>query len=145
LAEQFFSDRNPLGQQIQINMLNDPPREIVGVVGNVRQNRYEYDQHPQMYVPEEQVPARVDMTLSFDILNATFIVPSRVNPASAVSSFRKAAAGVDRTLAVTNVVTVEQYAAGQLRDLRNYATLLGIFGGISVFLSLPDCLGRSPT
>jgi putative ABC transport system permease protein len=141
LAERFFPHENPVGQLIQTSMLNDPVREIVGVAGDVRQNRYEYDLRPQIYVPREQVPARMDMTLSFEVLNATFIVRSAANPAPMVSALRKAVASVDPSLAVTNVMTVEQYAAGQLQDLRNYAVLLGIFAGISVLLSVAGLFG----
>jgi putative ABC transport system permease protein len=141
LADRFFPHENPIGQQIQTGMLNDPVREIVGVAGDVRQNRYEYGLRPQMYVPRDQVPAQMDMTLSFEVLNATFIVRSGANPAPMDSALRKAVSNVDPSLAVTNVMTVEQYAAGQLQDLRNYAALLGIFAGISVLLSVAGLFG----
>ncbi len=141
LADRFFPGENPLGQRIQTGMLGDPAREIVGVAGDVRQNRHEYGLRPQIYVPRDQVPVQMDMTLSFEVLNATFIVRSAENSTSLVSAFRKSVATVDPSLAVTNVQTVEQYAAGQLQDLRNYATMLGIFAGISVLLSVAGLFG----
>jgi putative ABC transport system permease protein len=141
LADRFFPNENPVGQQMHTGMMNDPPREIVGVAGDVRQNRYEYGLRPQMYVPRDQVPGQMDMTLSFEVLNATFIIRSRVNTASLIPALRKLVANVDPTLAVTSVLTVEQYAAGQLQDLRNYASVLGIFAGISVLLSVVGLFG----
>jgi len=141
LADRFFPNENPVGQQMHTGMMGDPPREIVGVVGDVRQNRYEYGLRPQMYVPRDQVPGQMDMTLSFEVLNATFIVRSRVNTAFMVPALRKVVANVDPSLAVTSALTVEQYAAGQLQDLRNYAGLLGIFAGISVLLSVVGLFG----
>src|SRR5262245_52419550 len=41
LAKQFFANDNPIGRRIQLDLLDDQPREIIGVVGDVRQNRYE--------------------------------------------------------------------------------------------------------
>jgi len=38
-------------------------------------------------------------------------------------------------------MTVEQYAAGQLDDLRHYAAMLSIFGSISVLLSMIGLAG----
>lgn len=141
LAERFFPGEDPIGKKIQTSMLDDPPREIVGVAEDVRQNRYEYGLKPQIYVPRIQLPGKLDMTLSFEILNTTVIVRTKVDPASMVPSFRKAVAAVDPSLAVANVLTVEQYAAAQLQDLRNYALLLGIFAGISVLLAVTGLFG----
>jgi putative ABC transport system permease protein len=110
-------------------------------VGNVRQDRYQYAPQPQMYVPRAQLPAKMDMTISFDVLVATFLVRTNSDPATLVPSLRKAAADVDRNQAINNVLTVEQYAAGQLQDLKHYAILLSIFGGISGLLSFVGLFG----
>jgi putative ABC transport system permease protein len=116
MAQRFFPNEDPIGQQFTSDLLYDQPREIVGIVGDVRQDRYQYAPQPQMYVPRAQLPPKMDMTLSFDIL-------------------------VDRNQAINNVLTVEQYAAGQLQDLKHYAILLSIFGGISALLSFVGLFG----
>jgi putative ABC transport system permease protein len=141
MARRFFPNEDPIGKRIQTGLLNDQPREIVGVVGDVRQDRYQYNPQPQMYVPHTQIPAKMDMSLSFDVLVATFIMRTNGNLAALVPLLRKGVAEVDRSQAVTNVLTVEQYAAGQLQDLRHYAMLLSIFGGISILLSFIGLFG----
>jgi putative ABC transport system permease protein len=141
MAQRFFPNEDPVGKRIQSGLLYDQPREIIGVVGDVRQNRYQYASQPQMYVPRMQMPSKMDMTLSFDVLVGTFIVRTHGNPANLEPLLRKAANEVDRTLALTNMRTVEQYAAGQLQDLRHYATLLSIFGGISILLCFVGLFG----
>jgi putative ABC transport system permease protein len=141
MAQRFFPNEDPVGKRIQSRLLFDTPREIIGVVGDVRQNRYQYAPQPQMYVPRNQMPSKMDMTLSFDVLVPTFIVRTEGEPAAIVPALRKAANEVQITLALTNIRTIEQYAAGQLQDLRNYATLLGIFGGISVLLCFVGLFG----
>lgn len=141
MAERFFPHEDPLGKQFTSDLLFDQPREIVGIVGDVRQDRYQYAPQAQMYVPRAQLPAKMDMTVSFDILVATFVVRSNSDPAALVPSLRKVAADVDRNQAINNVLTVEQYAAGQLQDLKHYAVLLSVFGGISALLSFVGLLG----
>jgi putative ABC transport system permease protein len=141
MAQNFFPNEDPIGRQFTSDLLYDQPREIVGIVGDVRQDRYQYVPQPQMYVPRSQLPPKMDMTLSFDILVATFLVRTNSDPAALIPSLRKAAADVDRNQAINNVLTVEQYAAGQLQDLKHYAILLSIFGGISALLSFVGLFG----
>jgi hypothetical protein len=94
-----------------------------------------------MYVPRSQLPAKMDMTVSFEVLVATFIVRTTSSLGVLTPTFRHVVAEVDRNHGVTNVLTIEQYAAAQLQDLRHYAMLLGIFGGISVLLSFVGLFG----
>jgi len=42
---------------------------------------------------------------------------------------------------VSSIRTVEEYAAGQLQDVQQYAMLLSLFGGISVVLALTGIFG----
>jgi putative ABC transport system permease protein len=141
MAQRFFPNEDPIGKQFQSDLLYDQPREIVGIVGDVRQDRYQYVPQPQMYVPRAQLPPKMDMTISFEVLVATFLVRTNSDPAAIVPALKKAAADVDRNQAVNNVLTVEQYAAGQLQDLKHYAILLSIFGGISALLSFVGLFG----
>jgi putative ABC transport system permease protein len=141
LASRFFGNEDPIGKRIQTSMIYDKPREIIGVVGNVRQDRYQYSPQPQLYVPYLQLPSTLDMSLSFEVLVPTYIVKTSASAAGLVPSLRKAVADVDRTQPVTNVLSVEQYAAGQLQDLRHYAALLSLFGGVSILLSFIGLFG----
>jgi putative ABC transport system permease protein len=141
MAKQYFPGEDPIGKRIQTTVLYDVPREIVGVVGNVRQDRYQYNPTAQMYVPYPQIPAKQDMSLSLDLLVATYILRTSENPANLISTLRKTVAAVDKSQAVTNMVSIEQYAAGQLQDLRHYAILLSTFGGISTLLSFIGLFG----
>jgi putative ABC transport system permease protein len=142
LARRFFPGEDPIGRKIQIDQTYDLPREIVGVAGDVRQNRYGYEPQAQMYVPRAQLPAKADMTLSLDIQTGTYVIRAAAgDPAALIPSLRNAVAEISPSQTVMNVLTVEQYAAGQLNDLRHYAALLSIFGGLSVLLSVVGLSG----
>jgi putative ABC transport system permease protein len=141
MARIYWPEDDPIGQLIQVDMLDDPPREIVGVVGDVTQDRYQLSPQPQMYVPRAQLPRRMDMALGIEVLTTTFLVRTVGDPASALPSLRAAVREVDTALPIASMRTVEEYAAGQLKELSQYATVLGLFGTLSVALAVVGIVG----
>jgi putative ABC transport system permease protein len=141
LAARYWPDENPVGRLLQTDVLDDPPREIVGVVGDVRQDRYQTGPTPQMYVPRTQLPYRMDMQMSLELLVTTFVVRTSADPLAVVPALRAAVHEIDPTISVSSARTVEDYAAGQLQELTQYATVLGLFGAISVTLAIIGILG----
>jgi putative ABC transport system permease protein len=141
MALQFFPNQDPIGQLIQLDVVDDLPRQIVGVVGNVRQDRFQTRPQPQVYVPRTQLPSFMDMTMSFEILVPSFVVRTAGDPSAVMPALRAALHDVSPVLPVSSIRTVEEYAAGQLQDVQQYATLLSLFGGISVVLALTGIFG----
>ena len=141
MAFQFFPGQNPIGQQVQLEVVDDLPRQIIGVVGNVRQDRYQTRPQPQVYVPRTQLPSFMDMTMSFEILVPSFVVRTVGDTRAIMPALRAALHNVSPALPVSSIRTVEEYAAGQLQDVQQYATLLSVFGGISVVLALTGIFG----
>ncbi|HET9359818.1 MAG TPA: ABC transporter permease [Vicinamibacterales bacterium] len=141
LAARYWPNDNPIGRLLQTDVLNDPPREIVGVVGDVRQDRYQSAPVPQVYVPRTQLPYRMDMTMSLEVLVTTFVVRAAGDTVSLVPALRAAVRDVDATLSVSSARTVEDYAADQLQELSQYAAVLGVFGAMSVTLAVIGILG----
>jgi predicted permease len=141
LAERYFANENPIGRVVQTDILDDPPREIVGVVGDVRQDRYQTSPAPQIYVPRTQLPYRMDMQMALEVLVTAFVVRADVDPAALVSPLRDAVREIDPSLSVSSARTVEEYAAGQLQELSQYTTVLGVFGALSVTLAVIGILG----
>ena len=141
MALQFWPDQDPIGRQLQMDVLYDAPREIVGVVGDVRQNRYQHASQPQMYVPRNQLPLKGDMSAAQFMMLTTFVIRAHGDPAGLAPAMRAAVAAVDPSEAVTQIRTVEEYASAQLQDTRKYVTLLGVFGSISVALAVIGIFG----
>jgi ABC-type antimicrobial peptide transport system permease subunit len=141
MARLYWPGEDAVGKTLHVDLLDDAPREIVGVVGDVAQDRYQTAGQPQVYVPAVQLPHRMDMTLSLDVLVTSFLVRTDGDPAGVVPALRAAVGEVDRTLPISSVRTVEEYAASQLRELRQYATLLTVFGVLSVALAIVGIVG----
>jgi putative ABC transport system permease protein len=141
MARLYWPAEDPVGQSLQIDLLDDGPREIVGVVGDVAQDRYQTSGQPQLYLPSVQLPHRMDMTLSLDLLVTSFLVRTDGDPTAVVPALRRAVASADQTLPISTVRTIEEYASSQLRELRQYATLLAVFGILSVALAIVGIAG----
>ncbi len=61
MAKKYWPKQDPIGQVIVIGkglgpQFDDPPRQIVGIVGNVRETGLEDAERGVMYVPQSQVP-----------------------------------------------------------------------------------------
>ena len=141
LARQFFPNQDPIGQQIQLGrVLDDLPRQIVGIVGDVRQDRYQTRPRPSMFsVP--QLPSFMDMSMSFEVPVPSFVVRTVGDLGVVIPSLRAALHEVAPALPVSSIRTVEDYAAGQLQDVQQYATLLSLLAGISVVLASTGIFG----
>jgi putative ABC transport system permease protein len=141
MAARYWPNENPIGRLVQTDVLDDPPREIVGIVGDVRQDRYQAAPVPQIYVPRTQLPYRMDMQMSLEVLVTTFVVRASGDPVALVPALRAAVRDVDATISVSSARTVEDYAAGQLQELSQYAAVLGLFGAMSVALAVIGIFG----
>jgi len=141
LARDFFPNQDPIGQPLQLAGLDEPPRQIVGVVGDVRQDRYQTRPQAQVYVPRIQLPNFMDMATALEFVVPSFVVRTAADPTSVIPSLRSAVHEVAPALPIASIRTVEDYAAGQLQDVQQYATLLSLFGGISLILAVTGIFG----
>ncbi len=148
MARHFWADQDPIGKRVRIDMTNEQPREIIGVVGDVRPDRSQLEIQPQVYVPYVQQPLTTDPGLLangagfFDTrFTMTFIVRASGDPQALVPRFRAAVAGVDRNLAMFNIKTLAKYASEELWLTKLYMTLLSTFSGMAAVLALIGIYG----
>jgi putative ABC transport system permease protein len=141
MAERFWPGKDPLGEQLQTDMVDAPFLEVVGVVGNVRQDRYQRTPQPQLYVPRVQVPLRMDNAMALRLLLTAVVVKTDRRLSGVETTLRTAIQEAMPGLPVSGVRAVEQYASGQIQDLRRATFLLSAFGVIAVILALIGIFG----
>ena len=94
LAREAFKNEDPIGKRLIIGrgvmreFADEPEREIIGVVGDVRDNGLNQDPGPKMYIPQPQVPDAVN-ALNVRITPVAWVV--RTEGAAAVG--QRAGAG----------------------------------------------------
>jgi predicted permease len=125
LARQLFPDENPIGRRIQVlPWILREYREIVGVVGDVRQDNLADNPPPQIYVPQSQSPW----------FFSTLLVRTdgrSVSPAALQAALRRA----DPT-ASFNLGSLDRSIAATTTVPRLRAILFGVFGAIALGLSV---------
>jgi putative ABC transport system permease protein len=134
LARRFFPNQNPIGRHVRPGIGNgygpgEPPmREIVGVVGDLKQSGLGAESAPEVYAPLAQSP-----------FSPVFIVVRTANdPGGIVEPARREVASLDKHLPLYHVRTLEEYFEHALAVPRFVALLLGSFAGLAVLLA---CLG----
>jgi putative ABC transport system permease protein len=140
MATQFFPDRDPLGERVQLGTEPSPDfpsMEIVGVVGDVRQS-FEAGSKAEMFVPYGQHP---DPQLRGLYFNTALIVRTDTDPVSVVSAVRGVVREIDPNQPLVNVRTMETSMAGTVAQPRLQMMLLILFAIIAVLLAAVGVYG----
>ena len=127
LVRRYYSRENPIGKRIDFEGGDDDHqwREIIGVVGDVRDSRLDKEPEPQMYVPYAQRPTS----------GVFLVVRTEGDPLAALPLLRSAVRDVDAELPVYNVTTMERLTADDTRDRRAARTALTGFAAAAVLLA----------
>ena len=128
-ARKYWPGENPIGRPIRIGVnlgvRETQPREVVGIVGDVRVGAIDADPPAVAYVPQDQY-ASSEMTM---------VVRTNADPMTAAPIVTSVLGGMDQTIAVARVRTLRDVAARAVSAPRFRALLLGIFAGISLVLA----------
>jgi putative ABC transport system permease protein len=135
-ARQYFPNEDPIGKQIRsgISTFDDeksPYREIVGVVGDIRNRALNTEPKPAYYVPQTQVP----------FPQMTVVVKTKNDPRTLISGMTKEVAAMDGDLPLFGVKTMREYLSASVAAPRFNTTLLSIFAGVALILTLVGLYG----
>jgi putative ABC transport system permease protein len=131
MARQFWPGESPLGKQLTPSFhLQQGPREVVGVVGDVKAGM-DADLTAVMYMSYKQAP-RPYMTI---------VARTAGDPQNFIPAISKAVYGVDPEQALWNVRTMEQVRTASVSERRFNMTLLMIFAGLALLLAAVGVYG----
>ncbi len=148
MVRKHFPAEDPVGKMLQVefraaglSVLEDQPRQIVGVVGDVRHWGLYGDPPPTLYVPDLQHIWVSPSGISMRHLFRTFFIRTNANPMILASSLRQVVAQIDRDQAVFDIMPMEQRLSDWLGYQRFYMQLFGIFAALAVFLAVIGIYG----
>lgn len=149
LARRYFPDEDPIGKLIQTSLFagdhmsvqENRPREIVGVVGNVRQFGYGSNIGPIMYSSYRQ--HGMEYPGGFYVYHTWKSITLRTasDPLSLVVPLQKVARQIDKDQAVFEIHTLEAALSDRLGFPRFEMQLFGIFGGLALILAAVGIYG----
>jgi len=136
LAKQFWANENPVGQRITIGAgvgpaFDEPAREIIGIVGDVRDNALGADPDPTMYVPVAQVNDAVTK-LNNGFMPITWVIRTKVEPFSLSTDIQRELRIVSGGLPVAHVRSMQQVVGESTARTDFNMTLLNVFAGVAL-------------
>jgi len=134
LAQKFFADRSAIGQRLFLDDTDGPPRpvEIVGVIGEVRQEKLELPATFDIYLPLRQATAD---SLPFLRNYSFWVLRTSMTPAALESSVRAEIRAADPTVPASNVRTMEQVLGGALATRRFSLILVALFAATALLVA----------
>ena len=131
-VRKFFPGEDPIGRRILLDDDGAPPREIIGVVNDVRRNGLDIDVQPEMYVSHLQNPARrLNVMLKTDA----------PNPAQFAQTAREAVKAFDPNQIIWRTQTLDEMVSKSVAPRRFNMMLLGVFAGVALILAAVGLYG----
>jgi putative ABC transport system permease protein len=133
MARLYFPNQDPLGKQLTFSFPPDSGamREIVGIVGDVRDVALGQDPGPMMYVPYAQAP----------FWGANVVVKSTLSPSSVAAAIRQEVQKIDKDLPVTDVAMMPDLIEASVSQPRFRTFLLGVFAAMALLLAAIGIFG----
>jgi putative ABC transport system permease protein len=139
MARHYWPKGDPLKDRIQIGVgagpsFAEPPRQVVGVVGDTRDDGVDRDPFPRMYIPIAQMPD-AETALNSQGAPLWWIVRSRVHPYTLRASIEAALRDASGGLPVAHVRTMAEVEVRNTARQRFHMLLLSIFGAAGLLMA----------
>jgi putative ABC transport system permease protein len=139
MANKYWPGENAVGSRITIAKglgadFEEPTRQIVGIVGNVRENGLSDSDQPVMYVPQAQVTDGVTK-LANNVIPMSWAIRTANDPAALITAIQREFLAVDGQLPVSKVRTMEQVISESTARQNFNMLLLTLFAGLALTLA----------
>ena len=139
LAKEYWPKGDALGARISIGKgvgpeFDEPPRQIVGIVADVREGALSRPPDQIMYVPFAQVNDGI-IALNNRIIPVTWVVRTKLQPFSLSADIQRELREASGGLPVAHIRSMQQVVGESTARNDFYMTLLTIFAGVALLLA----------
>ncbi|MFL6274208.1 MAG: ABC transporter permease [Blastocatellia bacterium] len=137
LARSLWPDAEAIGKRLNIGFRGETWREVIGVVGDVRQNEVGAPLAQAIYQPFLQVAD----SRRWQLGDMTFVARTVGDAPSFSATLRSELQAVDADLPLYDVAAMPQVIAEKVADPRFYTLLLGSFSTLALLLAAAGIYG----
>jgi predicted lysophospholipase L1 biosynthesis ABC-type transport system permease subunit len=139
MAKQFWKQGDPLADQLIIGRglgkdFEDVPRQIIGVVSDIRDNGLARNPNPTMYVPHGQLPDGLNLQLT-TLSSLAWVVRTKVEPRSLIKPIQKELTDASGGLAMAPIRTMDEIVSRSTANQDFNTLALTIFAGTALLLA----------
>ena len=139
MAKRYWKGEDPVGQVITIGkglgpQFDDPPRQVIGVVGTVRENGLKTGDVDVMYIPQSQVPEGLT-ALANSVLPLSWAVRTAAGPMTMRIAVERELRAVDGQIPISRERTMEKVIADTVARQSFNMLLLSIFAAVALVLA----------
>jgi hypothetical protein len=144
MAKQYWKDGNPIGHRLIIGRgmgpdFEQPPREIIGIVGDARDGGLNSDPQPATFVPLGQV-GDAYMALNNRFMPLSWVVRTKVAPFSVSAPIQRAFQDA-ADLPAAHIRSMDQIVIGSTARDQFNTWVLGIFAAVALLLASSGLYG----
>jgi predicted permease len=139
LAKEYWPKGDAVGARISIGKgvgpeFEEPPRQIIGIVADVREGALSRPPDQIMYVPFAQVNDGI-IALNNRIVPVTWVVRTKLQPFSLSADVQRELREASGGLPVAHIRSMQQVVGESTARNDFYMTLLTIFAGVALLLA----------
>jgi predicted permease len=139
MAKRFWPQGDPLTDQLIIGRslgpdFADSPRQIIGIVGDLRDNGLNNDPGPTMYVPHAQISDNMNAGVG-SLAPLAWVVRTRVEPHSLSTAIQKELSDVSGGLALAPIRTMDEVVSRSTQNTDFNTLVLTIFAATALLLA----------
>jgi putative ABC transport system permease protein len=136
MAKRFWPGERAIGKHVNLTFSQGGPREIVGVVDNVKLRGLDVQEDlPTLYSPVSQLDYPDPKFDEFRSPSLSLVVRTSLAPKNLATAVTNAVHKVDAGTPVLDVLTMEELMASSLAPQRFNMFLLGTFAAVALLLA----------
>ncbi len=142
MAKRYWPNQDPIGQAIKFDDSPDEkPRQIVGVVQDVKQSFPTEPAQPEAFVPYQQLSSRIYPGWTEARVHKSIIIRTHADPKALMQSMRRVISDLAPESAIFGITTVQQTVSQSATPWRFLSQVLELFAGIALLLAVIGTYG----
>ena len=142
MVKRYWPNQDPIGQAIKFDDSPDEkPRQIIGIVQDVKQVSLTEPAEPEAFVPYQQLSSRIDPSWTEARVHKSIIVRTLADPTELMQRMRGVIAELAPESAIFGITTVERTVSQSATDWRFLSEVLELFAGIALLLAIIGIYG----